>query len=69
MGPLMAVTILFVISINRKHTLVTKHLPTHDCIIVDRIHEMAWTTTFFCPWQYLQPPSSNASRTRKYDEE
>jgi hypothetical protein len=56
MGPLMAVTILFVIFINRKHTLVTKHLPTRDCIIVDRIHsENGVDNNYFARGKYLQP--------------
>jgi hypothetical protein len=35
-APLMGVTILFIVFINRKHTLLTKYLPTRDCILVDR---------------------------------
>jgi hypothetical protein len=39
----------FVCNFNRKHTLVTKHLPTRDCIIVDRILRNGVDNNFFLP--------------------
>jgi hypothetical protein len=54
--PLTAITILFVIFINRKLVLVTKHLPTRDCLIIDRIHtENGVDDNFFTRGKYLQP--------------
>jgi hypothetical protein len=29
---------MFIIFINRKLVLVTKHLPTRDCLIIERMH-------------------------------
>jgi hypothetical protein len=70
MGPLMAVTILFVVFINRKHTLVTKHLPTRDCIIVDRIHsENGIDNNYFARGKYLQPSLRAVPVQPEYDEE
>jgi hypothetical protein len=55
-APLTAITILFVIFIKRKLVLVTKHLPTRDCLIIDRINtESSFVDDLFARDKYLQP--------------
>jgi hypothetical protein len=69
MGPLTAVTILFVIFINRQHTGVTKHLPTRNCIITDRIHtENGVDDNFFARGKYLQPALRAVRVEPEYEE-
>lgn len=35
LGPLLAITILFILYINAKHAVICEYLPTRECIIVD----------------------------------
>jgi hypothetical protein len=58
----------FVCNFNRKHTLVTKHLPTRDCIIVDRILRNGVDNNFFLPVAVsaalLRPASQNPNTVK-----
>jgi hypothetical protein len=40
MGPLLAITILFISYINKNQLHVTKFLPTSDCIRVDKVNRL-----------------------------
>lgn len=54
LGPLIAITILFTMFINSKHTLVTRHLPTRDCILIDRKNAEDGIDDDFARGMYLQ---------------
>jgi hypothetical protein len=55
-GPLICITILFVIYINSKHKYVTRYLPSRDCVEIDHANAQAGNTDFtFVKGEYLQP--------------
>jgi hypothetical protein len=55
-GPLIFITILFVIYINAKHKTVTHYLPSRDCVEIDHANAQAGNTDFsFVKGEYLQP--------------
>ena len=55
-GPLIVITILFILFINSRHSHVMKFLPTRDCVEIDQANAKAGLTDFsFCKGEYLQP--------------
>lgn len=56
MGPLLAITILFIIFINGEHIVVTRNLPTRDCLLLDQKNtEAGLDDDYFGRGKYLQP--------------
>lgn len=55
-GPLIVLTVLFILFINAKHSHVMRFLPTRDCVEIDQANAKAGNTDFtFCKGEYLQP--------------
>jgi hypothetical protein len=54
--PLMIITILFNFWLHKKHFLVTKHLPTRECLRLDKNnHKQGYRDFRFLQGKYLQP--------------
>ena len=55
-GPLIVITVMFIMYINSRHSHVMKFLPTKDCIRKDKEHAKQGSTDYtFCKGEYLQP--------------
>ena len=68
LGPLLAVTILFIVYINSKHNLVSEHLPTRDCILKDLENFAEGEMDMeFAKGVYLQPSLQNKPVEPEYD--
>jgi hypothetical protein len=62
MGPLLAITILFIIFLNGKHMFIARHLPTRDCLILDQQNsEAGLDDDYFARGKYLQPALRSAA--------
>lgn len=68
MGPLLAITTLFIIFINSKHSKVCEHLPTRDCILKDRENSAnGMLDMSFVEGVYLHPSLQNNDMEPDYD--
>jgi hypothetical protein len=68
-GPLITVTLIFIIYVNDKHTMMSKHLTTHDCLLHDKNNQInGITSKLFAHNKYLQPALCADSKEPEYDE-
>lgn len=69
-GPLIVLTVLFILFINSKHSHVMRFLPTRDCVEIDQANAKAGNTDFsFCKGEYLQPSLSRHRNDPEYEED
>lgn len=70
MGPLIVITVLFIMFINSRHSHVMKFLPTRDCIEIDQANKQAGNTDFtFAKDMYLQPTLKTLREDPDYEDE
>lgn len=68
MGPLLAITIMFIMFINAEHSTVSEHLPTRDCILKDSENTAEGPLDMtFVKGVYLQPSLQNEGLEPDYD--
>lgn len=67
--PLLVVTVLFIMFINSKHSLVSRFLPTRDCILLDSANRAEREMDMdFVKRAYLQPSLQHPVLEPDYDE-
>lgn len=69
LGPLLGITVLFIIYINAKHAVVSEYLPTRDCILKDSENSMERPLNMgFVKGAYLQPSLQNKPVVPDYND-
>lgn len=69
-GPLIVLTVLFILFINSKHSHVMRFLPTRDCVEIDQANVKAGNTDFsFAKKEYLQPSLRKVHDYPEYDDD
>lgn len=67
--PLIVITILFIMFINEKHSLVSRFLPTRECILLDSENRAEGDVNMaFVKGAYLQPSLQHPFMEPDYDE-
>jgi calcium permeable stress-gated cation channel len=70
MGPLLAMTLLFILFLNDQHAKVSEYLPTRDCILRDSENAFDGAADMdFVRNAYLQPSLRNEPMEPEYEEE
>jgi hypothetical protein len=67
--PLIIITVLFIMFINAKHSLVSRFLPTRECILLDSENRTEGEMNMdFVKGAYLQPSLQHPFAEPDYDE-